>query len=55
VFGYVFGKPTDDRENAVFDILMLVLLGVAFGGAAAYVWACADLTRLPNAGGNKAP
>jgi len=32
---------------------MLLLLGMAFGGAAAYVWACVDLTRLPDADGDK--
>jgi hypothetical protein len=29
----------------VFDLLMLALLAVAFGGAVAYIWACVDLTR----------
>jgi hypothetical protein len=38
----------------VFDLLMLVLLAVAFGGAVAYVWACVDLTRTPGAAGDRA-
>jgi hypothetical protein len=29
----------------VFDLLMLLLLAVAFAGAVGYVWACVDLTR----------
>jgi hypothetical protein len=40
---------------AIFDLLMLVLLAVAFAGAVGYVWACADMTRPSNAGGNKSP
>jgi hypothetical protein len=32
----------------VFDILMLILLAVAFDGAVGYVRACADLTRPAN-------
>jgi hypothetical protein len=42
------------KGNDVFDLLMLVLLAVAFGGAVAYIWACVDLTRTNGAAGGKA-
>jgi hypothetical protein len=37
----------------MFDLLMLVLLVVAFGGAAGYVWACVDLTEPTGNGSGK--
>jgi hypothetical protein len=39
----------------VFDVLMLILLAVGFAGAAGYVWACDDLTRMNGAAGDKVP
>jgi hypothetical protein len=39
----------------VFDLLMLVLLAVAFAGAVGYVWACVDLTKPGNATRDKSP
>jgi hypothetical protein len=33
------------ETNAMLDLLMLLLLAVAFAGGAGYVRACADLTR----------
>jgi hypothetical protein len=39
----------------MFDLLMLVLLFAAFGGAVSYVWACVDLTRANGMTGDKAP
>jgi nitrate reductase NapE component len=42
------------RGNIVLDVLMLVLLAVAFGGAVGYVWACVDLTRTNGAAGGTA-
>jgi hypothetical protein len=33
----------------MLDLLMLLLLAVAFAGGAGYVWACADLTRATGA------
>ena len=35
----------------MFDLLMLVLLAVAFAGAVGYVWACVDLTKPGNGTG----
>jgi hypothetical protein len=35
------------KGQIVFDVLLLVLLGMAFAGTVGYVWVCADLTR-PN-------
>jgi hypothetical protein len=43
------------RGQIVFDLLMLVLLAVAFAGAVGYVWACVDLTGPGNTGGSKSP
>jgi hypothetical protein len=37
------------------DLLTLVLLIGAFGGAVSYVWACVDLTRTNDMIGDKAP
>jgi hypothetical protein len=49
------GRANTPRGQIVFDLLMLVLLAVAFAGAVGSVWACADLTQPGNAGGNKTP
>jgi hypothetical protein len=43
------------ETNAMFDLLMLVLLSVAFAGAVGYVRACADLTRLTGATPDQVP
>jgi hypothetical protein len=43
------------KGQIVFDLLMLVLLAVAFAGAVGYVRACDDLTLTGNAGANKSP
>ena len=39
----------------MFDVLMLVMLAVAFAAAAGYVWACVDLTQTNGADGDKTP
>jgi hypothetical protein len=39
----------------MLDVVMLVLLFAAFGGAVGYVWACVDLTRANGMPGDKAP
>jgi hypothetical protein len=53
--GYKWRERNDPETNAMLDLLMLVLLAVAFGGAVAYVWACVDLARTNGAVGDKAP
>jgi hypothetical protein len=37
------------------DLLMLALLAAAFGVAVAYVWACLDAVRPPDAAPDDAP
>jgi hypothetical protein len=39
----------------VLDLLLLVLLAVAFVGAVGYVRACDDLTRTNGTAGDQAP
>jgi hypothetical protein len=39
----------------MFDVLMLVLLGVAFAGAVLYVRACVTLTQPVNGGADPSP
>ena len=49
-------EPADTpKGQIVFDVLMLILLGVAFAGAVGYVWVCNDLTGPGNPAGDKSP
>jgi hypothetical protein len=43
------------ETNAMFDVLMLALLAVAFAGAVGYVRACASLTRPTGATPDQVP
>lgn len=49
------GAANAPRGQIVFDLLMLILLGVAFAGAVGYVWVCNDLTGPGNPAGDKSP